>query len=223
MKEAKYWQSSNSWVITTSINNKKTTIHYSERLYGEYAKELCEKAYADGIRYKNYIVEEENYAVMKLYSETNGYFDVLIDKEDIDKIQKHKWGIDIDKRENLNRAVAKNFYIGLLHRYILGLKSDDKLIIDHIDRNPLNNQKSNLRIVDDKLNQQNKNPQKNNKSGIIGVRHNTRENVWTARIADNNSKRHSKSFSVNKYGHEEAKAMAIAWRKAKEKEYGYLT
>ncbi len=58
-----------------------------------------------------------------------------------------------------------------LHREVLKLTEDynQNNSIDHIDRDPLNNQKSNLRVCTNSQNQANKQPQANNKCGYKGV------------------------------------------------------
>lgn len=60
---------------------------------------------------------------------------------------------------------------------------------DHINRNTLDNRKSNLRKYD-KIdnNNQNHEKRKDNTSGVTGVTWNKRENVWIARINKNNKR-----------------------------------
>lgn len=64
----------------------------------------------------------------------------LIDKDDYEKISKHKWHI-------VNGyVVGKVNKIELrLHRYLLGLNKMDNIETDHINRNGLDNRRSNLR------------------------------------------------------------------------------
>jgi len=59
--------------------------------------------------------------------------------------------------------------------------SDDKLFVDHIDRNRTNNSISNLRWATKAENCQNINVPKNNKSGVIGVSFDNTWNVWVAK------------------------------------------
>lgn len=55
----------------------------------------------------------------------------------------------------------------LLHRYILDVSRE--MIVDHVNRNTLDNRIKNLRVVTHSQNMQNRNLQKNNSTGIRGV------------------------------------------------------
>jgi len=55
-----------------------------------------------------------------------------------------------------------------LHHFIVGKPSGRKMVVDHIDRNPLNNRKNNLRIVSQTINLLNREPLKS-KYGYKGV------------------------------------------------------
>lgn len=66
-----------------------------------------------------------------------------------------------------------------MHRIIL---QEPNGIVDHIDRNPLNNQKYNLRVVGKSENALNNSKQKNNTSGCRGVDFDKARNKWTARL-----------------------------------------
>lgn len=85
-----------------------------------------------------YVIDiENNYAKIIVKSYLNKIETVFIDIEDIDKCKKYLWNI-----RTLN--YVRNDEIGLLHRYIMDCP-DDK-VVDHINHNPLDNRKSNLRI-----------------------------------------------------------------------------
>ena len=100
-------------------------------------------------------------------------------------------------------------------------KTDGCDIVDHIDRNQLNNNYQNLRWTNTSGNNRNRTISINNTSGIKGVRYNNR-NEWVASWHDEDMKRRYKSFSVNKYGEEQAKQMAINYRKQMAEANGYL-
>jgi len=76
----------------------------------------------------------------------------------------------------------------LLHRMIMNCPED--MMIDHIDHNPLNNSRSNLRICTNQQNQMNSGKSKNNKSGVIGVHWNKANEKWRAQITLNNKQIH---------------------------------
>lgn len=74
---------------------------------------------------------------------------------------------------------------------------DENLVVDHIDRNPLNNRKSNLRICTRAENNRNTNLKSSNKSGVIGVQWFARTNKWKACIGFNKKHIHLGYF-INK-------------------------
>lgn len=63
----------------------------------------------------------------------------------------------------------------LMHREILGLKDGDARVVDHIDHNSLNNQRSNIRICRQQQNCFNQNSHKDAISPYVGV---TRHTGW---------------------------------------------
>ena len=67
-----------------------------------------------------------------------------------------------------------------LHRIIMG--DPEGQFIDHINRDPLDNRRDNLRIVSIQENNMNQGINKNNKSGITGVCWNKNANKWQAKI-----------------------------------------
>jgi hypothetical protein len=79
----------------------------------------------------------------------------------------------------------------LLHRVIYEMEHGpippDK-IIDHIDRNTLNNAKENLRAVTPHQSGCNRGKQANNTSGYIGVCWDKSNNKWKAYIREKNGK-----------------------------------
>jgi hypothetical protein len=86
--------------------------------------------------------------------------------------------------------------------------------VDHIDRNGLNNLRCNVREGGGRINATNRDIQKNNTSGHKGVRFEEGAKArWKAQWVDKETgKKCAKSFSVAKYGEEDAKKLAIACR-----------
>lgn len=77
------------------------------------------------------------------------------------------------------------FFRKRLHRVIMDCLNDKDVIIDHVDRNKLNNRKNNLRIVTNQENSFNQSLRSNNKSGVIGVWWSEDREKWIARIKYN--------------------------------------
>lgn len=67
----------------------------------------------------------------------------------------------------------------LLHRVVMSAPAE--MQVDHIDRNPLNNQRSNLRLVDNSLNQHNRGISKKNTSGATNVYWDKERSRWRVR------------------------------------------
>ena len=106
----------------------------------------------------------------------------------------------------------------LAHRVIFQLHNPDILlddfVIDHVDGNRSNNNIENLRIANPSINSRNMAKRSDNTSGITGVgyRVDKRGNgKWVAFYQDFN-KQKVKSFSINKYEYEKARALAIEFR-----------
>ena len=68
-------------------------------------------------------------------------------------------------------------------------------LVDDDDRNPLNNQRSNLRIVTHQENQLNKGRYRNNSSGLPGLTWNTYRGKWQVTVQKNGVRLINKLFS----------------------------
>jgi hypothetical protein len=64
----------------------------------------------------------------------------LVSDEDYNLLSKHKWHVKC----NSGWYYAKNNTLGLMHRYITACPKG--MLVDHADRDTLNNQRTNLRI-----------------------------------------------------------------------------
>ena len=108
---------------------------------------------------------------------------VIVDDIDFEELNKLKWYAH--KGRGTFYAVRRSDIIDgkltsvRMHRFIVNAPVG--MYVDHIDGNGLNNRRSNLRIVTNSENMQNRGKQKNNKSGYKGVSLH-RGGKWTARI-----------------------------------------
>lgn len=98
-----------------------------------------------------------------------------------------------------------------LHNLIIGKKAG--YVVDHINRNKLDNRKSNLRFITQRQNCLNRSMNKNNTSGHRGVIFDSRIKKWCARIAV-----FGKSLHIGSYSNIEE---AILARKNAELKYGF--
>lgn len=98
-----------------------------------------------------------------------------------------------------------------LHRVILGF---DNLLIDHINRNGLDNRKCNLRITDKSENSFNSRLHSNNTIGIKGVKFNKNTKDWTAHIKKNGKTFYSERVKTKEEATELRKEMEVKY-------YGY--
>lgn len=148
----------------------------------------------------NKITYHKDYAVIEAFGLKTEH-KVLVDKEDVKNIV-NKFG-----RCNVTGAgYVMNKNKLLLHRFITNCPKG--LVVDHINRNPLDNRKCNLRIVTHSENLHNTKVRSNNSSGVTGVQKCNKG--WRASIQINN-KSYRKAFKTKKE--------AIAYRKELEKLY----
>lgn len=114
----------------------------------------------------------------------------LVDDKDFKYLSQFKWHI-ISKRYIARSYLGKEI---LLHRDLLNPSKEFE--IDHIDGNPLNNQRNNLRLANHAENIRNRTRvNKNNSSGITGVCWFKRDKKWRARLMINGKEIHLGLFS----------------------------
>ena len=157
--------------------------HYDQmRLYGHtYNRTMLDK---------NEIIEYEDYAEIILYDRySNEIARTIIDKDDIDKIKDIKW--NYHKQEQYVRSSK----FGPLHRYIMNCPNN--MVIDHINRNRLDNRKENLRICTIQQNGVNRGLVSNNTSKFTGVSYDKHGNKKWVAILTYKNKKYKKRF-INK-------------------------
>lgn len=149
-----------------------------------YGKGYCEKHYTQMRRYgkisrsrfdSNEIIEYVDHAEIVLYNkQCEEVARAIIDLECINIVKQYKWHL----RDNGYVSTPDNIY---LHRLIAG--TNDNSVIDHINRNKLDNRRENLRHCTQQENTWNSKTMSNNTSGYTGVY--KRNNKWCARIVVN--------------------------------------
>lgn len=127
-------------------------------------------------------------AIITIISNKHGTHNVLVDDEDFEELSKYKW--NFYKNKNIlyvKRHIKINGVSTSLkmHRSIMGLKNNDKLIVDHINHNSLDNRKINLRVCKQSDNCKNKTSHKNSSSKYLGVYFNKNSNKWQSQICTN--------------------------------------
>lgn len=116
----------------------------------------------------------------------------IVDEEDFERVSLYKWylgknGYAINTKyiKGSGRKNQKNRYI-YLHRLIMNAPKGS--IIDHINRNPLDNRKVNLRLGSQRINMLNAGMLKNNTSGFKGVSWHKTAKKWEAYTHYHNKK-----------------------------------
>jgi hypothetical protein len=98
----------------------------------------------------------------------------IIDPDDYDKFVKD------ESFRKLSTGHVRNSKNKYLHRLIMD--APDDMCVDHINGNPLDNRKENLRICTHQQNMMNQGKQKNNSTGFKGICFNKRDNKYQAQI-----------------------------------------
>ena len=154
---------------------------------------------------------------MKRIPLTQGQF-ALVDDGDFRRFGNFKWYAAWDRKRQEFRAVRgikKNGKVKTvrLHRAIMGAKNWS-MKVDHINHNPLDNRRDNLRVCTHTENCRNRRgPQKNSTSGVRGVYWNKLYGKWQARIRIGGKNKHLGVFV------EKSKA-ASAYASANRTRYG---
>ena len=94
-----------------------------------------------------------------------------------EKIKKFSWSIGIDNYALARIKENEKIKVVLFHRYILNIHNNKSILVDHIDRNRLDNRDENLRLVNRQFNNINSGKRFDNTSGIIGISQ-TEDGTW---------------------------------------------
>lgn len=103
----------------------------------------------------------------------------IIDDEDWPLVAPYKWHAKLDRSTGRFYAYNKSHRL-IMHRVIIGAEKGQ--IVDHIDRDGLNNRRANLRFSDKYRNQMNRGKKKDSLSRYKGVSWNVRRQKWIVRF-----------------------------------------
>lgn len=137
--------------------------------------------------------------IVILYTSKNEPF--IIDKDDFEMVHKSTWCLNSSGKylvATINKKIKR------LHRLIMDVE-DPSVVVDHINGNPRDNRKQNLRITTQKMNSRNTRSSKNNPVGYPGI-DKLKSGKYRARITYNRKAIHLGIFNSI----EEAKQVRIA-------------
>ncbi len=129
---------------------------------------------------------------MKKISLSSGH-DTLVDDDDYNKYSKHNWWLNCNGYTY--RQVQNNYKVKTIFLHRIVAETPEGLDTDHINRNKLDNRRSNLRVVTRSQNMLNINPTKSNRSGYVGVSLHKKSGRWRAYVTINGKQ---KSFGYYK-------------------------
>lgn len=167
-------------------NGKHQAKGYCNRHYKQFKRHGCilERTRNDA----NEIIEHDDYAEMILYNNKGEEVArALIDLEYVDVVNDYKWRLNY-------QGYVVNDKVGKLHRFLMNPGED--LVIDHINRNRLDNRICNLRACTLQENNMNKSIPCNNTSGIQGVSWDKNRNKWLVHITVNRKQIHLGYFNT---------------------------
>lgn len=132
----------------------------------------------------NKITTKGNTAIIHIHSTVYGHKKALIDKKDIPLVKNYTWCVKEHRghfyvQTTILKPKRKNI---TLHRLLMGFPKD---MIDHANRNSLDNRRSNLRTCTNIQNLQNRPGKKNSSSQFKGVHWVKRDSVWAVNLKVN--------------------------------------
>jgi len=169
---------------------KKCNVEGCDRKHN--AKGLCMKHYYQIYHFgrilkrtkfePNEIFIKNDIAEIVLYDKANKEkARAIVDIKDIEKVKNHKWYAMLrgGRLTPVTKIKGKTIYMSNI---IMGFKSNRFYMIDHKNRNPLNNRRNNLRECTTVQNSWNQGARKSNKSGYKGICWHKKAKKWMVRI-----------------------------------------
>lgn len=120
----------------------------------------------------------------------------LVDDEDYEWLSQWKWHASLRRYTwYAERACIVNGKHNRIRMHRTIMDAPDHLLVDHIDRNGLNNTRSNLRLATKSQNMHNQGPSRRNRTGYKGVSWHQKYRRWFAQIKRNGKRVHLGSFT----------------------------
>jgi hypothetical protein len=124
---------------------------------------------------------------------------VMVDDEDYEELNKYNWNLTFATKNKKDGKIYEytkpypqiqsrmNYKLISMSRYIM---KHPEGLVDHIDRNTLNNQKSNLRVVNKQNNSLNKKAVENTSSRFTGVYWDKKSEKWHVCVKKDRKTKH---------------------------------
>lgn len=163
------------------------------------------------------IIELHNeYAVVKIIAK-NYVHHMKIDIEDLCKIR--------EKVRVSKKGYAYTCKEGKsVSNVIMNHEPNYYTMVDHVNGDRLDNRKVNLRVISAGDNCRNRHSFSRNNTGTVGIayRKNGNYEYYRVSLTDQNKKRFTKQFNINKLGEESAFKLATECLNLKKLEFGYF-
>jgi hypothetical protein len=151
------------------------TMEEASNKYQELLKEFNENRLKE-ILNSPILRNENNECIIELFNKKKEKVgETIVDEEDYYNLKQYSWY----KSHNYVCGTVNKKIVNL-HRFIMNYTGEN--IVDHINNNPLDNRKCNLRIVTPTQNNMNRKSTKNSSSQYIGVNFDKTINKWIANI-----------------------------------------
>lgn len=172
------------WLCSCSCNECKQVAVTGQALRNGRVKSCGCLKRENGIKkrkYNKYDIHEEE-QIVEFFLEKGGSF--IVDLQDFDIVNQYYWRIDTN-----GYIFTKEYITGKTIR-LHSMLCPDFIEVDHIDKNKMNNRRSNFREVSRQENVINRPLSRNNDSGFTGVYWSKKDQSWYSQITINKKRIH---------------------------------
>jgi len=143
---------------------------------------------------------------MKRLNLTNSPFYTVVDDEDYERLSAYSWRLSTKGYVVCSIDGGKSYI--MMHNVVMNVPNGSG--VDHINQNKLDNYRTNLRLVSNSTNGQNRKPFRNNTSRFKGVSFKKATGRWQASIKVNYTAKHLGYFDTVEEAARAYDAAAIA-------------